>query len=337
MFKKILNKILEILKNNYKYFISLIIIFLICTIKLPYYIETPGGIINVEKRFKIDNAYESSGSFNLAYVGELNATIPTYIIAKLNKNWDILKKEEILVNENESDMYYRDKLMLEEANNNAIKYAYNKASAKYEITDIKLYVTYVNEEANTDLKIKDEIISVDGKTFSNKTELNNYIKGINEQKKIIFKVINNNIEYTRYAYISDYNNIKAIGRYINQIDKIKTNPKITFNFKDSESGSSGGLMMSLAIYNSLTKDDITNGKIIVGTGTIDENGKVGEIDGVKYKLKSAVSKKADIFFTPSGNYNEALKEKKKNNYNIKIVEVKNFDDALNYLKNIKKD
>ena len=52
-------------------------------------------------------------------------------------------------------------------------------------------------------------------------------------------------------------------------------------------------MMSLAIYNALTNNDLTKGRLIVGTGTIDENGKVGEIDGVKYKLKSAVNKKAD--------------------------------------------
>lgn len=334
MFKQILSKIKEILKENYKFFITLVVIFIICTIKLPYYIETPGGIIDVTKRFEIENASVTNGSLNMAYVGELNATIPTYLIAKINKNWDLIKKEDILDDENIEDTYYRDKLMLDEANNNAIKFVYEKANKEYEIISSKLYITYVDKEADTDLKVKDEIISVDNKKFENKEELNNYIKSIDINKKITFRVINNDKEYTRYAYVKTYDNIKAIGIYINKEEEIKTNPEITFKFKKSESGASGGLMMSLAIYNALTNNDLTKGRLIVGTGTIDENGKVGEIDGVKYKLKSAVNKKADIFLVPSGdNYQEAIKEKKEHNYDIEIVKVSTFDEAVEYLLN----
>ena len=64
--------------------------------------------------------------------------------------------------------------------------------------------------------------------------------------------------------------------------------------KSSESGASGGFMTALAIYNALTSDDITKGKIIAGTGTIDSEGNVGVIGGVKYKLSGAVKNHADI-------------------------------------------
>ena len=61
--------------------------------------------------------------------------------------------------------------------------------------------------------------------------------------------------------------------------------------------------------NNLTEEDITKGKKIVGTGTIEEDGSVGSIGGVKYKLNGAVRQKADIFLVPAGeNYEEALKE-----------------------------
>ncbi|MBQ9011957.1 MAG: PDZ domain-containing protein, partial [Bacilli bacterium] len=92
------------------------------------------------------------------------------------------------------------------------------------------------------------------------------------------------------------------------------------------------LMMSLAVYSYLNKIDLTSGKKIVGTGTIDTLGNVGEISGVKYKLIGAVKSKADVFLVPSGeNYKEALKIKEKNNYKIKIVPIKTFDEALTYL------
>ena len=91
--------------------------------------------------------------------------------------------------------------------------------------------------------------------------------------------------------------------------------------------------MALQIYNYLTEEDITLGRIISGTGTIDENGLVGQIAGVKYKLKGAIKNKADIFIVPIGkNYEEAINEQEKNNYNIKIIGVSTLDEAIKHLK-----
>ena len=91
-------------------------------------------------------------------------------------------------------------------------------------------------------------------------------------------------------------------------------------------------MMTLAIYNYLTNDSLTKNRKIVGTGTIDINGNVGEISGIKYKLKGAVKNKADIFIVSEENYDETIKLKEKNKYNIKIVSVKTIDEAIKYLK-----
>ena len=75
------------------------------------------------------------------------------------------------------------------------------------------------------------------------------------------------------------------------------NREIKMDFSKSEGGPSGGFMMSLAIYSKLV-EDLTDGRKIVGTGTIDSNGNVGEIGGVKYKIMGAVKNKADVFFVP---------------------------------------
>lgn len=102
-------------------------------------------------------------------------------------------------------------------------------------------------------------------------------------------------------------------------------------FKSSESGPSGGLMTALAIYNSLVEEDITKGRYIIGTGTIDKDGNVGEIGGVKYKIIGAVKKDADIFLCPVENLEEALEVKKENDLNIEIKGVKTLEEAINYL------
>ena len=92
-------------------------------------------------------------------------------------------------------------------------------------------------------------------------------------------------------------------------------------------------MIALTIYSNLNKIDLTNGKKIAGTGTIDIDGNVGEISGVKYKLMGAVKEKADIFLVPKGNnYKEAKKIKKEKGYTIDIVPIETFEEALKYLK-----
>ena len=92
-------------------------------------------------------------------------------------------------------------------------------------------------------------------------------------------------------------------------------------------------MLSLAIYDRLVEEDLTKGRKIVGTGTIDANGLVGEIGGVKYKVMGADESKADIFFCPKENYEEAVNTKNKYNLDVKIVKVETLQEAIDYLRN----
>lgn len=330
-----MKKIIELIKRNKTFILILFIIYFIFSFHLPYYIEAPGGLIDLKNRYEIEQSYEVKGSINMTYVSEVKATPATFLISKLNKDMNIIKKEEALPNNlTEEENNFLGEMMLKEASCNAIINAYKKAEKEYEIKNEKLYITYIYEEAKTNLKIKDQIISVDNIKVKRKEEINKIIKSKNINDKIEIKVINNNKEYTRYAYILKKN---IIGIIVTSDKTINTVPKIKINYKNNEFGSSGGLMTSLSIYSKLINYDITKGYKISGTGTIDSYGNVGEIDGVKYKLKGAVKEKADIFLVPSGNnYKEAIKLKNKNNYNIKIVEIKTFDDALDYLTKLKK-
>lgn len=335
MFNKVYDKKEKNFFKKYKLFIFLIILSIIFMIKLPYTIDAPGGYINVTERIKLDGSYDSDGSFNMAYVTEVNATIPTILYALLNPNWDISKNEDILLeNETVEDLLTRNKLALKEANNNATIVAYEKAGYNYNINSQNFYVVYLDKNAETNLKIGDMILEVDSKKISSKEEISEIIKEKNVGEKVNFKVKNNDSYYDRTATVVNINDSKAVGIIVYEILDLETDPKLTIKTNSSESGPSGGLMTSLAIYNCLVKEDITKGHTIVGTGTIDSEGNVGSIGGVKYKLIGALRKKAKIFIVPNGeNYLEAAKLKEENNYDIEIVGVSTFDEALDFLKN----
>lgn len=90
-------------------------------------------------------------------------------------------------------------------------------------------------------------------------------------------------------------------------------------------GPSAGLMFALGIIDKLDPADLTGGMIIAGTGTIDEEGRVGPIGGVPQKLVAAKAAKATIFLTPQENCAEAVANPQPG---LKLVKVSTLDDAL---------
>lgn len=334
--KKIGKSLKKYLKEYYKIILVYILLLALFLIKLPYYISAPGGLIDTSDKVSTQDNFKLKGTLNMAYVSEIHATIPTLIYASINDDWDIEKETEVKSeNETIEEKYYRSKMLLEEGNDIALLVAYKHSDVDYEITNNKVYVTYIDKIANTNLKIGDQILKVDNQKINNKTELFAYIKSKNIKDNVTIEVLDIKGEkQTRKAKLINLLNEPKIGAVITETFDIKSNKKVTFNFKESESGSSGGLMLTLTIYSHLNKIDLTNGKTIVGTGTIDINGNVGEISGVKYKLIGAVNKGADVFIVPEGeNYKEAKKVKKQKGYDIDLVPVETFEEALKYLEN----
>lgn len=334
--KKIKEYIKIFFKENYKALIILLIIFVIANYKLDVSIYTPGGMIDLSERISSDDKiYESSGSLNMTYVTLVRGTIPTYLIAKILPTWDIVPNTSITYNENGNmeETINIDKYYLEEGISNAKKIAFDAAGIDYKIKKSKNIVTFIYENAETDLELFDNILKYDNIEFSTFIDMQKYIASKNVGDKISFIVERDGKEIKRVAKLIDIDGSAKIGISAAVINEYDSVPSIKLDTKASESGSSGGFMMTLAIYNAITEYDITKGLMIAGTGTIDSVGNVGEIGGVTYKLAGAEKKGADIFLVPEANYEEALKYKKEHKLDIELVSISNFDEAIDYLKN----
>ena len=325
----------QYIKENYKFILSIILILVVFSIRFPYYIDAPGGITDMSEKIVIDG-YESKGSFNLAYVKEYRATIPTLIFSLFNKDWKVIKQDEVMLDTEDYKAYEkRDKVLMDESISNAIYVAFNRANKHIKELSNKVVVIYIMESSNSNLEVGDELISINNQDVYSKEDVSNIIEKLPIGSKLDIKVKNGNVEYNRYAYTIEEDNKKIIGILISNLKEYETNPKLEVIVDKNESGSSGGLITALSIYNSLVPNDITHTLTIVGTGTIDLDGNVGSIGGVEYKLKSAVKKNAALFIVPKDeNYNEAIKLKKENNYDIEILGVSTFDEVIEYLENI---
>jgi PDZ domain-containing protein len=58
-------------------------------------------------------------------------------------------------------------------------------------------------------------------------------------------------------------------------------------------------MTALTVYDELSPSDLAAGRRIVGTGTIDADGNVGEIGGIQAKARAALAAGAQLFLAPA--------------------------------------
>lgn len=318
--------------REYGIFLLFIIVgFLITLVPLPYYVEGTGGLISVSDRFSIDGE-ENDSNYYMAYVSSYKGTVSNILIALMRKDYDIYKETKENGNSKEDD--FRNHLMLEEANQDALIYAYQKAGKQVDILKEEIYITYIDDNFDNDFKIGDKLISVNGNIITNRESLQKLINENSLNEKMLFEVENDGKIKERYAYIKRIENNNKIGVLPTLKREIDIIPEIKFNFDKSESGSSGGFMMTLAIYDTLTNSNFSDNLKIAGTGTIDINGNVGKIGGVKYKILGAIKEKADLFFVPKENYEEARKTLDNENSKMKLIMIETFDEALEYLKKV---
>jgi Lon-like protease len=106
---------------------------------------------------------------------------------------------------------------------------------------------------------------------------------------------------------------------------------ITINLGDV-GGPSAGLMFSLGIIDKLQPTNLTDGRFVAGTGTIDDNGNVGPIGGISMKMIAARGAGAQYFLTPASNCAEASSATPSG---LRLVKVTTLAGALTDLSDIR--
>lgn len=317
------------MKENGLFLFSLIAIVFLFQFELPYVVYTPGGAIDLSDRVKVEDGYESNGSLSMAYVSMIKGNIPFVLLGLVMPNWDVVSTRDIKPeNESLDEMIKSDQISLIQSQNNAMFAAYKLAGKEIKEISQTHHIVYLSDEAETNLELFDEIVTIGGQQIENLESIRKIIATYNIGDHVEIVIRRDGTEETKYACVYDTEDGGKIGVSIITTYEYETNPHVELSFKQSESGPSGGLMTALEIYNHLVEEDITQGKKIIGTGTISQDGTVGAIGGVKYKILGAMKKKADIFLVPEENYEEALAVKKEKDSEIRIISVTTLQQAI---------
>lgn len=183
--------------------------------------------------------------------------------------------------------------------------------------------------ANGVLKEGDVIVSVNGASITSYDLLRASIEANGAGTPATFSVVRDgsalDVSVTPVAVTEGDQSAVLIGV------SVKTTFDFPFEVKvrvDQIGGPSAGLMFALGITDVLTPDNLADGRIISGTGTIDERGNVGAIGGLPQKVVSAERADSELMFIPADQCGEVPRGE----FNkIRIVPVATLGDAITAL------
>ena len=323
------NKLLKITLITYTF-----LIFPFGFAKSDYYFMSPGPPYQWNIEIENVETYEYDGNLYQLTVRRDEANYFVYAWARLNSQIDLYPREVILpdgVTPQELSEISIQNMVTSE--NVAIAVALN--SLDYEIEsegDGVLVVGLLDDSPVKDKLIKNDlIISINNELVRSASEFISMLRTYEIGDIVNIGLIRNEQELTIETKLIEhveYENEPMVGFLAST-----PNQQFIFPFEvdiktGNVGGPSAGMMMALNVYNLLTEDDITNGKKIAGTGTIEIDGSIGPVGGVKQKVIAAKRANAGLILVPIANYEEASVFA---DDNTQIVAVNSFDNALNVI------
>lgn len=183
------------------------------------------------------------------------------------------------------------------------------------------------------IEVNDVIVAVDGTPVTTPEDVQKKIRGLAPGTEVAITVNRKGAEEVVPVKLGARPDDPKAG-FLGISPKVVSadpNVQITYNVGDI-GGPSAGLMLTLAVIDHLTPDDLAGGKFIAGTGTIVPEGTVGPIGGITHKLKAAREAGAIAFLVPADNCAEAVDDAPDGLELIKVDDVGGAVDSLGALK-----
>ncbi len=295
------------------------------TLPVPYIAVTPGPVYDTLSHnesepvitVKGHPAYPSQGHLYLTTVsvegapGYRQMTLVEALKYWVDKSAAVVPREvQYPPDQDDKEVEERTKQAMIESQDVSIIAAFRMLGE--EATTSRLVIDDVDPglPASKALKPGDEIATVDGKPVITAKELRESIRTRNPGEPVTIGYVRDGKPATATINTveSDNDTSRAIiGVSPSERCPCKTPYDVDITLGDEVGGPSAGLMFSLGVIDTVTPGDMTRGKSIAGTGTIDLDGQVGPIGGIRQKLIAARRTGAADFLVPDGNWDEANK------------------------------
>lgn len=318
------------------YFIFFIGLAVIGLVHVDYTLVAPAYNDDISKTIHVPSDNVSEGSFHTTSVISLTeVTILQKFLGDRLPKVDLREKPTFYKNVNTSDLRVRNVLMKDDSIQTSLIVGIEESGSTISYLSYPtVFLTYKHITEDS-LLIGDYVLRVNGNEDIF-TETSNV--ACNDSAS--FEIIRDDEVMTVTATKNEVDDQCTFGISVSVYSEIQSTV-VDYEVYDTDTGGpSGGLMQSLYVFNQLTTFDYSNGLKIGGTGTIDVEGNIGYIGGVRQKVITAISNNIDIFFVPYltdadyDNYIQALATMDEFESDMILVGVRSFDEAVSYLESV---
>lgn len=307
----------------------------------PYVVESPGPSLNVLGEYEGKDIVSVENRDGTASEGELRMTTvsvqgsPGYDIplagvmsAWFDRDRSIMPVEALYPDDTDAeDNSLMNTVEMNGSQQEAIAAALAKQGISYSTTTIVAGVRSDGGAANR-LEPGDVVLTVNGQQITDVATAGEAIGRTPRGQKVNVTVRRKGEEKS-FALTPRYEGERAlVGIVLSRGFEFPV--KVNFAL-DGIGGPSAGMIFALAIYDEMTPGDLTGGKKIAGTGTIDEQGTVGPIGGIRQKMIGARSDGAEYFLAPSDNCDEVTGHIPEG---LQVVKIDSLSDAINSVEQI---
>ncbi len=299
-----------------------------------YVLMSPGTIEDLAGLVAVEGAAgENGGRFYLVTVTQQQASPLLFIYGMFARDADLEPSRQVIPPGMDQERY--NEMMrrwMEDSQNLARVIAFRNAGFAVQITSDGVEVVEVGRDSPAlgKLAANDLILAVDNQQVFLADELVQMVQQRRVGDPVTLRISRAGRE--RYITVSTVshpdNYAKAALRVL--VQTLNWQPRLPRSVKIDTgeiTGPSAGLMFVLEILDQLDERDLTAGRLIAGTGTINLKEQVGAIGGVRQKVAAAEKAGAEYFILPRDNYSEALTIAR----HIKLVPVTTLSEALEFL------
>jgi Lon-like protease len=299
-------------------------------VRLPYYALGPGPARDVTPLIQVEGhpVYASDGTLIMTTVSYRRVTALQALLAWIDPDRSVVAQDVLYppgsTVEQEDE---RARSQMDQSKIDATAVVLRRLLDYPQDHGTGALIQFVGPEcpAEGELFPGDLVVEIDGRTVATATDASRRLDAIPEDDPITFDVEaggeSTRVRITRGACGTADEPLLGI----NLIDEFPIDVSIS---SGDVGGPSAGMMWALGLYELLTPGDLTDGRTIAGTGTIDLQGRVGPIGDIADKAVAARRAGADVFLVPRDDFPSL---EGVDTGDMEVVPVSTFAQVLRYL------
>jgi PDZ domain-containing protein len=312
--------------------ILLIVLVAASSISLPYYAVAPGSARQVNDLIRVpkEKSYPPQGRILMATVSLRPVRLPDAVVGWLDSDTDVVPEEQILGSTPRNQYSRQNRALMDDSKQAASVVALRHLGYPVPESGTGALVVAVERGSPADGRVSpdDVITGVDGRPTPLATQAVEAIRAHKPGDTVRLEV-KNPAGATRVEQVVLASRPNRPGGFLGVFVRTK-DQRFDFPFdvkieSGEVGGPSAGLAYTLAVLDSLTAGELTGGKKVAATGTIELDGSVGNVGGVPQKTAAVRAAGAKYLLVPAGEFGEARSHAGKD---LEVIKVASLSEAI---------